>query len=257
MRPKIQSIQDSATWLISQNDETKEGHEIASENIRSKVTEVVEPFVLLAQKLNDKQDQLNSALVRHLGFNNAYIEFIEQVTELETRVTMLKPLSVKYDVLWKQIDNFESLEKDVSQLAPRYKKIVDDGKKRLRKARKGDKEEIEEKIKEMTKRKENLEKAIHKKRTEVHQLEAPAKDFDEIVEEFEEKLNEAEELNSKIEDVPTDLIRCEQQKASVQVRNIFCMYDQKSHWLGKFNSDLFIEFKLLDSGTQQNLAIGI
>ncbi len=217
MRPKIQSIQDSVTWLVEQNEKVSYDNDVASESIKNRASEVVEPFMILAEKLNDKQDELNSVLVRKRSFDKSYSDFLEQVTELETRSSMLRPLSVKYDLLWKQVDTFKSLEKDVSQLAPLHKQIIDEAKKRIPLAKPIEKKEIEEHIKEMTERKDSLEKIIETRREEIDQLEPVAKEVDEATQMLEPKLKAAEELVSTLEDVPNEKIRCEQQRAVILV----------------------------------------
>ena len=224
MRPKIQAIQDSAVWLVEQNEKVTDEPDVASENIKNRASEIVEPFIVLAEKLNDKQDELNSVLVRKVGFEDSSTDFLEQVTELETRASMLKPLSVEYGLLWKQVDSFTSLEKDVSQLAPLYKQIIEEGNKRLPHAKRDEKKDIEDKIKEMSERKDNLEKVIEVRREETDKLEPVAKDFDEVAEVFEPKLAAAEEVFSKLKDVPSDKIRCEQQRKIILVCISFFTY---------------------------------
>ena len=215
MRPKLASIQDSAEWLIKQNDEADEGHEIISESIRNKVTETFEPFNDLSEKVDEKQYKLTNAYARQLDSDSLCKEVMEQLAEIDTRVVMLKPLSVKHEVLQEQIDEVSSLEKDISRLAPLLKRITDE--KRKEKTITGKEKDVDDEVKDLTERKHRIDELLKSRRSEIAMLEPAVKGFDETAEVLEPVLKEVEEKLCALQDVPTDETKCEKQKIEMKV----------------------------------------
>ena len=223
MRPKLASIQDSADWLISQNDDTVDGHNIVSEAIRSKVKETFEPVSDLAEKVIDKQDKLSITYARSLDFDELYKELSEQLSEIDTRKVALKPLSAKPDALKEQLDQVSSIEKEFSQLDPLYKRIVSEGRKRASSAQNKEKDDIEDKIKELTSRKESIEELLKVRRSEIQTLKPVVKAIDETAKTIEPILERSEENLSLLRHVPRDEAKCEEQKLKIKVKiNFIC-----------------------------------
>ena len=217
MRPKLASIQDSADWLISQNDDTVEGHDIVSEVIRSKVKETFEPVNDLTEKVIDKQDKLSITYARSLDFDELHKELSEQLSEIDTKAVALKALSAKPDVLQEQLYQVSSIEKELSQLDPLYKRIVSEGRKKANSIQNKEKDDIEDKIKELTSRKEGIDDLLKVRRSHIQTLQPVVKAIDETAKTIKPILERSEENLSLLRNVPRDEAKCEQQKLQIKV----------------------------------------
>lgn len=218
MRPKLVSVQDSAEWLIKQNDASVEEHEIVSEVIRSRVAETLEPYQTLEEKVNEKQDELNTTFARRADLDQLCAELSDQLSELETRTILLKPLSVLPDVLGEQVSQIDSIEKDAVRMAPLVKKLATDAKQRTKRAHGTEAKDIENKVGELKKRKESIDELLKSRRNDSELLHPVAKAFDETVRSMEPIIREAEEKLSTVSEVPTDEKECRQQKMQLKVR---------------------------------------
>ena len=218
MGPKLASIQGSADWLIKQNDDTIEGHDIISDVIRSKVKETFEPVNDLTKKVADKQEELAITYSRTLDFDELCKEFSKQLSEVEARTVALKALSVKPDVLHEQSDQVSSIEKELSRLGPLCKRIINEGKKRAATTHGKEKDGIEDRVKELTGRKEKVDEILKVRRSEMEALQPVVKEFDETAKSIEPLLRESEDTLLLLRDVPTNDTSCEQQKIQLKVR---------------------------------------
>lgn len=219
MGPKLASIQGSADWLIKQNDDTIEGHDVISEVIRSKVKETFEPISDLTKKVADKQEELAVTYSRTLDFDELCEELSTQLSEIDARIVVMKGLSVKPDVLREQYDQVSSIEKEISRLAPLCKRTINEGKKKKAATSYGkEKDAIEDRVKELTDRKEKIDEMLKVRRSEIEALQPVVKEFDETAESIEPLLRESEDTLLLLRDVPTNDTNCEQQQLHLKVR---------------------------------------
>ena len=217
MRPKLESIQGSADWLIKQNDNAIEDHDVVSEVIRDKVKETYQPFNDLTEKVIEKKEELTITYVRCLDFDELHRELSAQLSEIATRTVSLKPLSVQPHILREQNDEVSSLENEASLLDQLCKRVVTEGKKKTKTAHGKKKDDVEAKIKEVVDRKDRVDKLLKERRNEIETLQPVVKIFDETAKRIQPLVLQSEEIFSSLRDVPTDESRCEQQQVQMKV----------------------------------------
>ena len=203
--------------MISKNGNVTEDHEIANEKIRSRVSTVLHPLKIVAEKTEGKRAELTDALVRHLDLSQTCTLLFEKLSELETRASLIGPLSMKYSVLRQQVDAFDSLKKEVSQTGRLCSMAADDFQKSYGAMSLEQRREVEENINEMTKRKETLEAFINEKKNDIDSLQPLAKCLDAAIFVVGPKLEKLNAASSHL-DTPTDLMSCAKQKIAIEVR---------------------------------------
>ena len=215
MRPKLQALQDAAEWLTENNADDK----VTTAEVKDKLSDIIEPFNALEEKVNTKEDQLNKSLVGMQDFDETHKNFLEQIAELELRANRMKPLSVKYDTLWKQADDFDSFEKDAKQLEPLSEQIAKEAKKTTGTSspKQEGKEPIDEKVNELKNREDNLASIVRTRREELDKLLPVSKELNNSEKVFEPELKSLEEMVEKLKPVPVTREKEEQQKKLLKV----------------------------------------
>ena len=212
-RPRLQALQDAAAWLIENNADDR----VASSDIKNRLASIVKPFNELADKINDKQNLLQASLLQTQEFQDSHHNCLDQLAEVEVRMNRFEPLSVKYDTLWKQDEEFKAYEVDVSQIQSVYEqvlkssKVVKDTTEEI-----DEKKDVENKVKELSKRRDVLDRKIKERRSDIDKLLPVAKDEDDSQDDFKPILSSLEEECEKVKNVPETLPECEKQLNQVK-----------------------------------------
>lgn len=209
----MQALQDAADWLLENNADDR----VASSEIKNKLASVLNPFNECADKINEKQNTLRASLLQTQEFEDTYNTCLDQLAEAEVRLKKEEPLSVRYDVLWKQDENFKAYESDVAQLKPIIEQVEKAGKK-VKEAteEKPERDDIDHKVKDLLKRYDDLEKKIKDRRENIDKLSPVAKEEDVSQDTFKPVLKDLEEACDDLKSVPETLQECEKQLAQVK-----------------------------------------
>lgn len=206
-RPRLQALQDAADWLILNNTEDN----FTANNITNQLSAIVNHFQDLADKLNETQNIFTRFLIQSTEFADTYDSCLDQFAELEVRFTRYGPLSVRFETLWKQEEEFSAYTIDVKQV----KLIVEQLEKSISKD--DDDQEKKTKIKELTTRIESLEKRVKKRGEETDTMFPVVKSYyDDVKVAFKNGIHDCEERYDKIKLTPTNLVACEKQMDVVE-----------------------------------------
>ena len=211
-RPRLQALQDASDWLIENNTEDR----VTANNINNQMSAIVNHFQDLADKLNEKQNILQRALLQVCEFSDTYNGCLDQLAELEVRLNRYTPLSVKYEMLWKQDEEFSAYETDVLQVKLIFEQLVKLAKKVKDSESEEESKDKESKIKELSIRIDNLEKKVKKRCNDTQKLLTPAKAHQSIKVFFKSSLKHCEDDYSKIKYVPKSLLGCEKQLMDIE-----------------------------------------
>ena len=211
-RPTVQSLQDAADWLVDNNAEDK----VTSGDIKARYANLANPFNELADKINDKQNLLQQALLKTLEFEDTYSTCLDQIEELTIRLNKYDPLSVKHVTLRKQDENFKAYEVDSSQMEPIYEQVLKTGKDVKEGAEdKTEKDNVDKKLKDLTNKKDALTKSVKDRRRNIDSMLPLAKNQTVTQDQFKPLLSELEEQCEEVKKIPETLEECESQLEKV------------------------------------------
>jgi len=212
-RPNLNALEDASDWLVDNNSDDK----VTTGDIKARYASIATPISQLADKINEKQNRLNQALVKTLEFEDIFATCTDQLEELAVRFERMEPLSVKHNNLQKQDDAFKAYETDFTQLQPVYEEMV--------KAVKGVKENTEDpeekerlvkKVKDVVTKRVDLAKRVQERRQEIDKLLPLAAKEDKADDAFKPDLTSLEEQCEKTKEVPQTLDDCKKQLKEVE-----------------------------------------
>ena len=212
VRPSLGALQDAADWLVDNNADDK----VTEGDIKAKYSSIANPIQQLADKINDKQNRLQQALMKNQEFEDIFSNCIDQLEELSIKMDRFEPLSVKHNNLRKQDDEFKAYEADFAQLQPVYEnvtKAVKDVKESIEDPE--EKEKLMKKVKDVIAKRVELGKQVQERRDSIDKLAPLAADEDKSQDEFKPVLAALEEQCEKTKEVPQTQEECKKQKKQV------------------------------------------
>ena len=208
MRPQLQALKDASQWLIDNNADDR----VASGNIKNQLASAEDPFNELAEKINDKQNLLQASLLQTQEFQDTFNNTLDSLAEYEIKISKCDPLSMKFDKLWKQDEDFRAFEADVQQMEPIFEQLIKSGKKVKEAAEeKEEKDDIDNKMKDIQKRKKALEEKIKDRRDNIDKLLPEAKEEDKKQKDFKPLLEALEDKCQEAKEAPKTLQECKKQ----------------------------------------------
>ena len=212
VRPSLGALQDAADWLVDNNADDK----VTEGDIKARYSSIANPINQLADKINDKQNRLQQALLKNLEFEDIFSNCIDQLEELSIKMDRFEPLSVKHTNLRKQDDEFKAYQVDFDQLQPIYEKVtkaVKDVKESIEDPE--EKEKLTKKVKDVISKRVDLGKRVQNRRDFIDKLSPLAADEDKAQDDFLPVLSTLEEQCEKTKEVPKTLDECKKQKKLV------------------------------------------
>ena len=207
IRPRIHALQDSANWLIDKNEDDR----VAVSSIKNQLTTIIDPVNELAEKLNEKQNILQSSLLQTQEFQTIYDDCMDKISKAEVIMSREKPLSLKYCILWKQDENFRVFEVDLTQINPSIE-MLSKSVKKIKDLSEGENvKDAENKIKELIKRRDVLCCKVKEKRDEFDTLLPAAKEHEVTEDVLKKTLGELGSEYKGVQVIPRSQQECENQ----------------------------------------------
>uniref|UniRef100_A0A7M5V1J7 Uncharacterized protein n=1 Tax=Clytia hemisphaerica TaxID=252671 RepID=A0A7M5V1J7_9CNID len=212
-RPSVAALQDASDWLVDNNSDDK----VTAGNIKGRYGSIATPLSELADKINEKQNKLQQALMKTQAFEDIFTNAVDQLEELNMKMDRFEPLSVKHNNLRKQDDEFKAYETDFNQLKPIFEEMT----KSVKDARDTmedptEKEKLMKKVKDVIAKRVDLGKRVQARREDIDQLSPLAADQDKAEDVLKPELTSLEEQCDKVKDIPQTLPECEKQAKEVE-----------------------------------------
>ena len=212
VRPFLGALQDASDWLVDNNADDK----VTEGDIKARYSSIENPINQLADKINDKQNRLQQALMKNLEFEDIFSNCIDQLEELSIKMDRFEPLSVKYNNLRKQEDEFKAYQVDFAQLQPVYENVtnaVKDVKESIEDPE--EKEKLMKKVKDVITKRVELGKKVQNQRDSIDKLLPLAAEQDKSQDDFKPVLAVLEEQCQKTKETPQTHDECKKQKKQV------------------------------------------
>ena len=174
-RNDVQDLEDCGKWLVenlpSDSGVIREVHE--------RIAKAREPVDKLSAKVNQRQNQLETAALQAQQFADYFEEFSLKIAGVEDELASLLPVSGVYLTCSDQFEEVERLERVISQQEAIVEKVKMVGQKVLDNLPEGpDKKEMAGKLCDLEKRWDDLNSKVTERKTLVESVLPVSKDLD-------------------------------------------------------------------------------
>ena len=193
-RDEVQDLEDCGKWLV----ENLPSDPRVIQEIHERIQKSREPVNSIAAKVNQRQNQLQTAALHAQEFSEYFEEFNLKIAGVEDELGSLLPVSGVYTTCCDQMSEIQELERVLSQQEPIVEKVQVVGRKVIENLDEGpEKKDTEEKLSDLEKRWENLNNKLALKKSTVSKVLEISKEFDRDSGSFREWLTRME---SSVED---------------------------------------------------------
>lgn len=174
-------------------------------DIRGELNKLTAPLDVVARKINDRQAKLQSVLLQCQEFQVSFDDFLENLDDLETKVSSQEPISAVLNTVRKQKQDNEAVQDGINQQQPVVEKLLKAGEAVLENLDdEQEKEALKKKIEDMKERFEKAKQQTDDRQNKLETVENEAQKYRADADSLSSMLASAEEQVSDFAPLSSD-----------------------------------------------------